>query len=157
MSTLENYQDKKRSGLYDDTTTAQDIVEPVRPEQPVRQERVVLPDHSAQTRDTVRVMYADVVKLEKSVKTLRWLSICAIAISLLALIVSLYSLTNKPTRTVRVEIEKPIYKTKVKKVIVASRKDHWRKKLCYGYGDWNACLAYKKGLPFRARVGRSDL
>ena len=33
----------------------------------------------------------------------------------------------------------------------------WRRKLCYSYGDWDACLAYQKGLPFRARVGRTDL
>lgn len=35
--------------------------------------------------------------------------------------------------------------------------DEWRRKMCYAYGDWNACLAYKKDLPSRARVGRSDL
>lgn len=33
----------------------------------------------------------------------------------------------------------------------------WRKRLCYEYGDWNACLAYKKNLPLRARVVRIDL
>lgn len=56
---------------------------------------------------------------------------------------------------------KVVYKTKVvtkvKKVLVASASDKWRRKYCYETGDWNACLVFKKNLPLRARVGRIDL
>lgn len=48
-------------------------------------------------------------------------------------------------------------KTKLKKVYITKTSDKWRHKLCYIYRDWNACLAYKKDLPFVARIGRKDI
>lgn len=48
-------------------------------------------------------------------------------------------------------------KQRIRRLIARNARDTWRKKLCYGYGDWDACLAYKKNLPLRARVGREDL
>jgi hypothetical protein len=47
--------------------------------------------------------------------------------------------------------------TKVQKVYIVKSSNKWRKKYCYETGNWNACLAYKTGLPLRARVGRTDL
>jgi len=35
--------------------------------------------------------------------------------------------------------------------------DYWRKKACFTYRDWDACLAYEKGLPSAIRMGRMDL
>lgn len=53
---------------------------------------------------------------------------------------------------------KTVYrKAPAKKVLVTRTDDKKRREMCYVYGDWNACLAYKKNIPFRARVGRTDL
>ncbi len=48
-------------------------------------------------------------------------------------------------------------KATIARMMERDAEDTWRKKLCYGYGDWDACLAYRKNLPLRARVGREDL
>lgn len=81
-----------------------------------------------------------------------WLLILTIAILILHWPNRDNSTASKPFKEAP-----PVAKAKIKKVYVTKTSDKWRKKLCYGYGDWSACLAYKTGLPSRARVGRTDL
>ena len=65
---------------------------------------------------------------------------------------------SKPFKEAPPKVIKKVVKVPtVKKVYIAEENNAWRRKLCYAYGDWNACLAYKKDLPSRARVGRTDL
>lgn len=46
---------------------------------------------------------------------------------------------------------------RIARLIEELHDDPWRKKACYFYKDWDACLAYEKHLPSVVRIGRQDL
>jgi len=162
VSPLEEYQQEKRSGLYHPDTeknwpTKQvdpypdsTIIEPPAPTPVVEIERPV-----PAASNVVVAQPSDII----------WIHIFLIIILVLQLI-SLYGILSNKAPVVEAKPAvaqvmykthyKTLYKTKVKKIYVAAS-PIWRKTLCYKYGDWNACTAYKKDLPWRARLGRTDL
>lgn len=155
MTPLEQYQHDKRSGLYESTTEpkAEPAAKPYQaPSEPqAKPSKVVLPDPYGEQTRTIRAMYKDITGLEKDMKKIKtWALVIGILI-----ILWLAALTYFRAETVTVTEVRT--KTKVKKIYVAQKSSKWREKLCYAYGDWNACLAYKENLPARARVGRMDL
>lgn len=181
MSPLEQYQNDKRSGLYESTTEpaavpASRLTYPtpkLHPDSEAQESprSVVLPDPMGKTKETVQIIYGDVMRLERKVKDMDNWVMGAVVMSVIALAISLgalyYVSKNQPEQkstTTKAESTRPpqiqpkiITKTKIKKIYVAQKDSMWRRKMCYDYGDWNACRIYTKNLPARARVGRIDL
>lgn len=155
MTSLEEFAEAKKSGRYHPATLEN---------WPEKSD--VIPDViSPNTPPLTSPIYEE--KPEKNriytnnKNNLNWFNYSIIA-WLIILTIAIIMLHNKKTQTTALTPfkeapPKVILKTKVEKVYVAKSDDKWRKKLCYGYGDWNACLAYKTNLPFRSRVGRTDL
>lgn len=166
MSPLEQYQQDRRSGLFETTTEA----EPVPATKPMSEaahdvvnDEVLKVGQSA--AKTVKAIYKDVQELEERVQSMdRWImALGAIALIAVAGAILAIFLLLKDT-PIQVQREQPVKtkivtQTKVQKlkVMVANGDDKWRRKACYLYRDWQACLAYKSDLPSVVRVGRDDL
>jgi len=158
MSPLETYAEAKRSGVYHPETeknwptkTESDI-DPVKIIEEKKEPDIGRPAPLPVSSD------GDSQKVSSGIMVHLWCQ----SIGILIILIILAFLVFKPSPVVEKEktpAPEIVYKdrVKVKKVYISSADDKWRKKLCYSYGDWNGCLAYKKNLPFRARLGRRDL
>ena len=159
MTPLELYHQEKRSGRFDNKPTPEPPQDSAAPETRKEPVSVALPDPRLEQVETLKAIYRDVQELEGKLQTNRWITAVLVILWLIGVAWASYSLMNTPKEVVRVEVPKTrvVDKTKVKKVYIAQKNSKWRERLCYDYGDWIACLAYKKNLPARARVGRLDL
>lgn len=150
MSPLEEFHQKKRSGLYEDTVSGQDTIEDPRPKTKTHDPRTFKDNVAV----VIRGFTKDLMELERKLaNTQDFVMKLLVAVILLLFVIlfcayKILSSDSKPLATT---------KTIKEKVYVKSSEDKWRKKYCYETGDWNACLAYKENLPARARVGRWDL
>ena len=146
MSPLETYAEAKRSGKYHPITeknwpTEKKVNNGLVLDEPVGAE-VILPTPIIKSYGTTSTGETNYHK---------WIQTIGVLI-ILILLAFLAFRTTPDHKSV-------VYKdrVKIKKVYISKSTGKWRKKLCYTYRDWNACLAYKKNLPFVATIGRKDL
>lgn len=167
MTSLEQYQHDRRSGVHD-TAEPKDadpsvVAKPTPP--PMDVPRPAKPDPVS--RDALRAVLVDLKgdirevreDIKKATSTALVLLVIFLLMAMAATIVALKSQQPPPKpqpakQAIRI-IEKKV--VAVKKVQPKPKISDWRKKKCYETGDWHACLAFKKNLPARARVGRVDL
>lgn len=167
MTSLEQYQHERRSGLYD--TTEPKDADPTQPtkqapppmeipkptkSEPVSKDalRAVLVD----LKGDINGLRSDIKKASNTALVLLFFFFLT-AVACLAFLLKPEKATTKPLpvkQAVKIIKKKQVI---VKKVQAKPKVDEWRKKKCYETGDWYACLAFKENLPARARVGRLDL
>jgi hypothetical protein len=153
MSPLETYAEAKRSGTHPDTLENW-------PDQP---ENIAAhtPAAAAPAIPTVQDAPAPAASRREF-----YFSVLHFILSIILLLAVLWlfwtdsDINGSSAQLYKEAPPKIIYKTRTRTKVVkqyAQTASKWRKKLCYEYGDWDSCLAYKTNLPLRARVGRTDL